>query len=199
MVTGTDSGISFRQLATVAILAALLGAPHAAHFGPAVDRPAPPLEVITLGGDTFDLAAQRGHVVIVNFWATWCPPCRGEMPLLDAFYRKHQPQGLRMLGVSVDRRRDRREVEEVMRPFGYPAGLADGAKSNGFGPPQALPITYVVDAAGTLRAALLPGKAELTEATLEAAVLSLLERSAERGPNQSRDQRPAEPVAVPAP
>jgi thiol-disulfide isomerase/thioredoxin len=52
-------------------------------------QPAPALLVQELNGQTFDLAALRGKVVVINFWATWCPPCRQEMPTLDAFYRRH--------------------------------------------------------------------------------------------------------------
>ena len=66
-----------------------------------------------------------------------------------------------------------------MRPFSYPAALVDGARSNGFGMPRALPVTYVVDRKGLLRAVLLPGKGALTEQALDAAVLPLLaERAA---------------------
>ena len=145
-----------------------------AFAGPAAGQPAPPLVVATIDGGTFDLAAARGHVVLVNFWATWCPPCRHEMPLLDAFAARHRAEGLIVIGLSVDRRRDRREVVDVMGGFSYLAGLADGAKRNGFGPPQALPMTYVVDGAGTIRAVLAPGRGELTEDMLDAAVGPLL-------------------------
>ena len=152
---------------------ALLGcAPALA--GPAAGAPAPPLVVATIDGGNFDLAAARGHVVLVNFWATWCPPCRHEMPLLDAFAARHRAEGLIVIGLSVDRRRDRREVVEVMGGFSYLAGLADGATRNGFGPPQALPMTYVVDRDGTIRAVLSPGRGELTQEMLDAAVGTLL-------------------------
>src|SRR6516162_6561310 len=72
-------------------------------------QPAPALTVATLNGNTFDLSAQRGKVTIVNFWAAWCPPCRKEMPTLDAFYRRYHAQGLEMIGLSADRPHDRSE------------------------------------------------------------------------------------------
>jgi len=163
-----------RIVTQMVVLCAVVLSSMTARAGPAPGQPAPPLVVATIDGGTFDLAAARGHVVLVNFWATWCPPCRHEMPLIDAFAARHRAQGLVVIGLSVDRRRDRREVAEVMRPYGYLAGLADGAKANGFGPPQALPMTYLVDATGVVRAVLAPGRGELTEEMLESAIEPLL-------------------------
>jgi cytochrome c biogenesis protein CcmG, thiol:disulfide interchange protein DsbE len=163
-----------RRLTATLLLCVTGLASASALAGPVAGQPAPPLVVATLDGGTFDLAATRGHVVLVNFWATWCPPCRQEMPLLDAFAARHRDAGLVVVGLSVDRRRDRRDVVEVMRPFGYLAGLADGAKANGFGPPQALPMTYLIDAAGVIRSVIAPGRGELTDEMLEAAIAPLL-------------------------
>jgi len=163
-----------RIITRLVALCGVLLAGATAQAGPAVGQPAPPLVVATIDGTPFDLSAARGHVVLVNFWATWCPPCRHEMPLIDAFATRHRAQGLVVIGLSVDRRRDRGDVAEAMRPFSYLAGLADGAKANGFGPPQALPMTYLVDAAGVVRSVLIPGRGELTEEMLEAAVGPLL-------------------------
>src|SRR5215475_6624351 len=80
-----------------------------------VGQPAPALVVQELSGQSFDLAAQRGKVVVLNFWATWCPPCRNEMPVLDAFYRKYRSQGLELIGISVDRPHDGAQVRDVMQ------------------------------------------------------------------------------------
>ena len=71
-----------------------------------MDAAAPALVATALDGQTFDLAKLRGKVVLVNFWATWCAPCRKEMPTLDAFYRRYRAQGFEMIGVSVDFARD---------------------------------------------------------------------------------------------
>jgi cytochrome c biogenesis protein CcmG/thiol:disulfide interchange protein DsbE len=137
-------------------------------------KPAPTLVVNELNGDTFDLSAQHGRVTIVNFWATWCAPCRKEMPALDAFYRQHHAQGLDLIGVSDDRPHERSEVVKVMQSFSYPAAMLDDAESDGFGDPTALPVTYVVDANGIVRAKFTPDEKPLTEQSLADAVLPLL-------------------------
>jgi len=137
-------------------------------------QPAPALVIEELSGNTFDLAAQRGKVTIVNFWATWCPPCRKEMPALDAFYRHYHDRGLEMIGLSADRPHDRSEVKKVMQSFSYPAAMLDDAKSDDFGDPSKLPVTYVVDPQGVIRAKFTPDENPLTEQSLAAAVLPLL-------------------------
>jgi len=151
-----------------------------------VGNAAPALDVPELDGQTFDLSAQRGKVVIVNFWATWCPPCREEMPALDAFYRRYHGQGLEMIGVSADRPHDRSDVIKVMQSFTYPAAMLDDAKVNEFGTPDALPMTVVVDSNGVVRAKLTPDQTQVTEKKLSDAVLPLL-------PQHSAAQAPAKP------
>jgi thiol-disulfide isomerase/thioredoxin len=117
---------------------------------------APALAVPTLAGPDFDLSAQRGHVVIVNFWATWCVPCRAEMPMLDDFYRKHHGEGLEMIGLSVDLPAALAKVKQAAGTVSYPMAVARDARSNGFPAPNALPITYVIDAKGSVQAVLMP-------------------------------------------
>jgi thiol-disulfide isomerase/thioredoxin len=157
---------------------------------PATGQSAPGLVLPTLAGVSFDLAAQRGKVVIVNVWATWCPPCVAEMPILDAFYRAHREGGVVLLGLSADRKADRREVERVMSRYSYPAALLLDATVSGWGAPQAVPITYVVDAAGTVRAVFIPGKTPVSEASLEAAVRPLLGEAGDAPATAAGDARP---------
>ena len=74
---------------------------------------APPLVLTTLDGTSIDLAKLRGKVVLVNFWATWCAPCRKEMPTLDAFYRRHRGQDFELIGISIDFARDAARMRKV--------------------------------------------------------------------------------------
>ena len=138
-----------------------------------VGERAPALIVPTLDARVFDLAALRGKVVILNFWASWCSPCRAEMPQLDAFYRRHHAQGLELLGLSVDDPQDRATVVRLMKSFSYPAAMADAAKVNDFGVPVAVPMTWIIDAKGVVRARLIAGNT-LTMYSLAQAVLPLL-------------------------
>jgi thiol-disulfide isomerase/thioredoxin len=164
----------WRSLLAAALLAAappaLLAAP------PAVGQPAPQLVVPQLDGHEFDLARLRGKVVLVNVWATWCSPCRGEMPTLEKFYRRYHSRGLELLGLSIDEAPDAAAVQQVMRQFSYPAALANKARVNGFGDPIAVPITYVIDARGVVRAQLqAEGPSGVSEQALAQAVLPLLQ------------------------
>ncbi len=135
---------------------------------------APALVVPELDGQPFDLSEQRGKVVVVNFWATWCPPCREEMPALDAFYRRYHGQGLEMIGLSADRPHDRSDVHKVMQSFSYPAAILDDAKVNDFASPDVLPVTFVVDRSGVIRAKLTSDQTPVSEKSLTDAVLPLL-------------------------
>ena len=171
-------GRTVPRLLKACMLTSLAGAllPMRALAGDApvrVGERAPALVVPRLDGAVFDLAALRGKVVIINFWATWCSPCRAEMPQLDAFYKRYRARGLELLGVSVDDAQDRDAVVRIMKSFSYPAALAAAAKVNDFGAPVAVPMTWIIDATGVVRARLIAGNA-VTAQSLEQAVLPLL-------------------------
>lgn len=65
-----------------------------------VNYPAPELTLTDVGGDSTSLANYRGQVVLVNLWATWCPPCKEEMPALESFYRKYQSKGFVIVAIN---------------------------------------------------------------------------------------------------
>jgi peroxiredoxin len=164
--------LSFPSL-TAGAITLVIGC-HLALAATNVGQPAPPLTAPELDGSRFDLGALRGKVVVVNFWATWCGPCREEMPALDAFYRQHRGEGLDVIGVSTDRPRDHDDVVKIMHAFAYPAAMLRDAKVNGFGAPEALPVTFVIDRAGIVRAKFRPDQMAVTQKNLDDAVLPLL-------------------------
>ncbi len=111
----------------------------------------PALVVQDMDGGVVDISKLRGKVVLVQFWATWCPDCRAEMPGLDAYYRSHHAKGLEIVAVSIDKPEKREKVKEVMQKFSYRTVMADGIKSNDFGWPAEIPLVYVLDKKGVLR------------------------------------------------
>ncbi len=113
--------------------------------------PAPDLRLRTLRGDTLSLAGLRGKVVLVNFWATWCPPCRAEMPGFQHVYETRQGRGLVILGISTD---DDGPVPVsgfvVARGITYPIAMSNLSIEHTFGI-TALPTTFLIDRAGHIR------------------------------------------------
>jgi cytochrome c biogenesis protein CcmG, thiol:disulfide interchange protein DsbE len=116
-----------------------------------IGEAAPPLVLTALDGTVIDLAKLRGKVVLVNFWATWCAPCRKEMPTFDAFYRRHRGENFELVGVSIDFARDAAKMRKAAAPLAYPIAWINDAGVNGFGAPDGVPITYVIDAEGIIR------------------------------------------------
>ena len=169
---GSFLGMASRAIMVSSLLLLAFAMPASA--APAVGEAAPALVVREIGGAPFDLSNLRGKVVIVNFWATWCPPCREEMPALDAFYAKFRDRGVALIGISLDRSRERDAVLAVAKTIGYPLAMLSDADSNGFGKPSALPVTYVLDAQGIVRAVMTPDVVAVSEGSLEAVVTPLL-------------------------
>jgi len=122
-----------------------------ARAAPEIGEPAPALVLTAFDGTSIDLGKLRGKVVLVNFWATWCAPCRKEMPTFDAFYRRHRSENFEMIGVSIDFPRDAAKMREMAATLAYPAAWINDISVNGFGAPEGVPVTYVVDADGIIR------------------------------------------------
>lgn len=128
----------------------------------------------TLDGTTFD---PRGHVTIVHYWATWCAPCRIEMPVLDAFYREHHAQGLAMLAISIDDSASAGKLKQMTSRFAFPVAKIDDVKMPRKDIPAAIPETRVYDRAGRLVfQSKADGKTTLDSETLERVIDPLLSR-----------------------
>jgi len=141
------SVLAAAALATAALLS-LAFMLEPARAAPEIGKAAPELVVTELDGQTFDLTKLRGKVVLVNYWATWCAPCRKDMPKLDALYRRYRDQNLEIIGISIDRDSDLAKVRKVAPKLAYPVALLKGITDDGFGPPAGVPITWIVDADG---------------------------------------------------
>ncbi len=114
--------------------------------------PAPAFAGRTLDGQPFDLVGLRGHVVLLNVWATWCEPCRKEMPELQALHAQHRDRDFTVIGVSVDAARLAPEVRDMVEKFGltYP-NVHDGRNTIGPGfKVVGYPTSFLIDRTGAL-------------------------------------------------
>jgi peroxiredoxin len=114
-------------------------------------QPAPDFALKSSTGENLRLSEYRGDVVMINFWATWCGPCRQEMPLLDELYSRYQRVGFNLLGVNIDddSRRAMRMIEEL--GVNFPV-LFDARKEvSELYEVDAMPVTVIVDREGTVR------------------------------------------------
>jgi len=141
---------------------------------PVLGQSAPALEATQLDGGHFSLAADSGKVVIVHFWATWCEPCRKEMPIFDAFYKAHRAEGVEVIAVSVDDPDDLKDVNAAMAEFSFPAALISRTQAKGYGRLWRIPLTFVIDRHGILRRDGWTDEPDIDAASLDAAVLPLL-------------------------
>lgn len=141
-----------------------------------IGQAAPQFAAPDLSGAPIDTGKLRGKVVIIHFWATWCPNCRTEMPLLDAFYIQHRSQAVEVIGITLDRLRTRDQVIEYMHAYHFPAAFVSDATKNTFDTPGTLPVTYIIDKAGILKSVLRPDTMPVTDKNLSEMVESLLKR-----------------------
>jgi cytochrome c biogenesis protein CcmG, thiol:disulfide interchange protein DsbE len=116
----------------------------------ALGASAPPLVLRTLDGRDIDTRALRGQVVIATFWATWCVPCRTELPLLSAYAARHAQHGLQVLGFSLDGPDRLREVRAVAATLAFPVGLLGSPWAGAYGRIWRVPVSFVIDRAGRL-------------------------------------------------
>ena len=138
---------------------------------PLLDKPAPEIDLATLDGDRVRLSDLRGRPVIVNFWATWCIPCRQEFPLLVEAYARHREDGLGILGVVHDDTADgaRAFAADYGATWPMPFDADDVAWEDYLG--VGVPMSFFIDPEGIVRAFSLGGFTESGLGTQLARVL----------------------------
>lgn len=136
-----------------------------------LNKPAPAFARTSLDNQPVDLAALRGRVVLLNFWATWCAPCQIEMPHFARWQEKYKAEGLLIVGVSMDD--DPGPVKSMMDriSINYPIVMGDEKLGLAYGGVLGLPVTYLIDRKGIIRARY-QGGVDLN--TLETAVRRVL-------------------------
>lgn len=139
---------------------------------------APDFTLDTLDGGAITLSDLRGQAVLVNFWASWCPPCRAEMPAIQRVYERYRDQGFTILAVDLQ------ESDRQVTAFSSSLGLTfpilmdrDGSVFNRY-QVKALPSTFFVDRQGVIRDVAVGGP--MTEAFIESQVMELLARKTDQ-------------------
>jgi thiol-disulfide isomerase/thioredoxin len=166
-----DQGRSRRELGLALALACFgcaTGGAGGSDVQAPVGAPLPPLKVDALSGKTINVASYKGRVLLLDVWASWCDPCKQELPVLNEMARRLKPQGIDILAVSVDQ--ERGNVDKFLRTHGGHWSLTVAHDPRGevaeLLQPDKMPTSYVVDRAGIVRyvnAGFLPADASTIE------------------------------------
>jgi peroxiredoxin len=116
-----------------------------------IEAPAPQFTLTARGGGELSLSQYHGQVVMINFWASWCGPCRTEMPLLDSIYKKYNKLGFTLLGVNVEP--DSKAADDWLRqtPVSFPILFDKDSKVSKLYQVAGMPSTVIIDRTGKVR------------------------------------------------
>jgi peroxiredoxin len=136
--------VRIAALCGAALLSTLVGAAGSS-------GPAPAFSLPQRGGKTVSLDGLKGQVVMLNFWASWCGPCRDEMPLLDSMYKRYSKQGFTLLGVNVEAETADAETVLQKRPVSFPVLWDKESKASQLYNVSVMPSTVFIDRMGNVR------------------------------------------------
>jgi cytochrome c biogenesis protein CcmG/thiol:disulfide interchange protein DsbE len=138
---------------------------------------APDFTLDLLGGGQVTLSTLRGKVVLVNLWASWCPPCRAEMPAIEKIYRTFKPQGLEVLAVNMTNQDSETAAAAFIQELGltFPIPLDRNGEVGARYALRGLPSSYFIDRKGIIRSVVVGGP--MSEALIQSKVEELLKES----------------------
>lgn len=153
MTSGVRHPIPTAICGCALLLAACAGEDTASAGAPEIGKPAPSYRAVSLTGDSVSLQQSRGRVVLLNVWATWCHPCREEIPVLQALHERYAARGLELVGVSVDARGEEDTIREFAADFRmtYPLWLDPDERVQSTFFAIGVPATFLIDRGGVLR------------------------------------------------
>ncbi len=137
----------FLRCAVVIASLALLSGPSAAKN---LMETAPDFSRTDLAGNPVHLIDYRGKLVLLSFWATWCAPCREEMPQFSQWQHKYGARGFQVIGVSMDDNVESAQEFLKQHPVSYPIVMGDARLGQSFGGVLGLPTSYLIDAGGRI-------------------------------------------------
>lgn len=113
---------------------------------------APDFTLTDLEGNEISLSDYKGKVIFLNFWATWCPPCRAEIPGFVEMYEKHKDMGMKILGISLDEAGKKKVLDFVKKyKINYPVALGTNKIVRDYRPGNFVPSTIIIDKYGKIR------------------------------------------------
>ena len=139
-------------------------------------HPAPPFELKDLDGKVVHLSDYAGMVIVLDFFATWCPPCRKEIPMFNELQKKYADQGVQFLGISLDDEgAEKVNTWKTTHPVAYPIVMTDPDRKilETYDVTSAIPVTFVIDRKGVIQKEYLPQPGDNPGAIIDAAIMPL--------------------------
>jgi thiol-disulfide isomerase/thioredoxin len=145
-----------------------------AYAGIELGEPAPNIEGTLIDGKSFSLMNHKGKVVLVNFWASWCEPCREEMPAIESYLKKNKAKGFEVLAITMDKPADMEQAKQIMRNYSFLFAEKNQINYSSYGRIWRIPSSFIIDKQGILRKNGMTGEAQIDTKLLNEIVTPLL-------------------------
>ena len=149
----------------------LLGLSHLSMGKVMLGDKAPEISGQLLNNVSFSTQNYQGKVLLINFWASWCEPCREEMPLIEEFYKKYKKDGFEVIAISLDNEKDINQAKSILKNYTFLSAFKKDVDYSKLGRIWRIPSTFVIDRQGFIIKDGLTGTPTVDEETLQKVVL----------------------------